>query len=513
MAAAGKPSLILVILDGWGHAPPGPGNAIAACPGDAMRELFSRYPSTLLEASGGAVGLPDGVMGNSEVGHLTIGAGQVVDQDVTHIDRQIREGRLADNRELSAAMEAARSGSGTLHFLGLASDACVHSTLEHLKPMVERAAARGVPRVRVHAFTDGRDTSPTSGLGYLRDLEAFLARGPGDAAVATVCGRYYAMDRDRRWERVERAWRALVLGEGHAAGSGAAAVQAAYDRGQTDEFIEPTVVSGVAGGRIEDGDAVIFFNFRPDRAREMTRALTQEEFDAFPRPRRPALSRFVCMTRYDESLDLPVAFPPRKPGMVLGRLLAERGSCQLRIAETEKYAHVTYFLNGGVEQAYAGEERILVPSPKVATYDLQPEMSAPEVTRRMLDRLGRRDVDVMVLNFANADMVGHTGDLAATVRACGVVDEAVGRIHAAAREAGALLAITADHGNAEQMIDPASGGPHTAHTTNPVPFILAREDLVGTRLAGGGGLSSVLPTLLKLLDVPVPAAMDGPPLF
>jgi 2,3-bisphosphoglycerate-independent phosphoglycerate mutase len=509
MPARPRPFLVLAILDGWGFSPQREGNAIASCATDHMRGLMDRYPTTLLDASGEAVGLPDGVMGNSEVGHLTIGAGSVVNQDVTAINKAIREGQLPRNEVLTAAMDRARQGDGTVHFLGLASDASVHSNLAHLRELVKLAATRGAGRVRVHAFTDGRDTSPTSGRGYLEELEAFLREAHPDAAVATVEGRYYAMDRDTRWDRVEKAWQALVLGEGHRAPSGTAAVEQAYQRGETDEFILPTVVDGLSHASIADGDVVIFFNFRPDRAREMTRALTEDEFDGFPRPEKPALAGYVCFTSYDASFDLPVAFRPRKPDMVLGRLFSELGHTQLRIAETEKYAHVTYFLNGGVERTYPGEDRVLIPSPRVATYDLQPEMSAPVVTERMLERMRAAETDVIVINYANADMVGHTGDFAATLAACEVVDRAVGRIHAAAREAGALLAVTGDHGNAEQMLDPQTGGVMTAHTTNPVPFILAREDLIGLRLSEGGGLSSLLPTILTALDIEAPVEMDG----
>ena len=504
-----RSALLLAILDGWGHSDRREGNAVAACPSDHMRRLADCYPSTLLSASGEAVGLPGGVMGNSEVGHLTIGAGRVIQQDLTRINRTVRDGSLARCAALREAFDLTARAGTTVHFLGLCSDAGVHSHLDHLHALLEMAAACGARFLRVHAFTDGRDTPPTSGLGYVTDLTAFLGRLDTDAAIATVCGRYYAMDRDRRWDRLEKAWCALVLGEGLRAPSPAAAVQASYDRDETDEFLLPTVIDGVSRGQIADGDVVVFFNLRADRAREMTRALTAESFEPFARPRVPRPGRFVCLTRYDEESRLPVVLPPEHPEWPMGRLFADRGARQLRIAETEKYAHVTYFLNGGVERVYAGEERILVPSSKVATYDLEPEMQAAELTGRVVEALRAAETDVIVLNFANADMVGHTGNYAATLRACEVVDRSIGTLAEAARSSGALMAVTADHGNAEQMLHPVSGGIHTAHTTNPVPLILVSEELKGARLADDGGLSSVLPTALTALGIEPPAAMEG----
>jgi 2,3-bisphosphoglycerate-independent phosphoglycerate mutase len=509
LKVATRPSLVFLILDGWGHSPHTEGNAIAAGAGEHMPRLAAEYPHTLLTASGEAVGLPAGVMGNSEVGHLTIGAGRRVYQDVTLINRVLAGAGFAGNPVLSTAMETTRDSSGTLHFLGLCSDASVHSHLDHLKALVRMAATLGVPRVRVHCFTDGRDTPPTSGRAYVRDLAAFLAGAHPDAAIATVGGRYYGMDRDQRWERVEKHWQALVQGAGLQAPDAVTAVAQAYERGETDEFILPTVITQTDHSAIGNGDGVIFFNFRPDRARQITRAMALDAFDGFPRPSRPALSTYVCMTPYDHEFDLPVAFRSKKPDMVMGRLFSALGLSQLRIAETEKYAHVTYFLNGGVERVYPGEDRILVPSPRVATYDLQPEMSAREVTDRLVARIEAGSTDIIVGNLANADMVGHTGIYEAAVRACRVVDESVGRIFAAAHHAGALLAVTGDHGNAEQMLNPRLGGPQTAHSTNPVPFILARDDLKGARLADGGGLANVLPTILTALNIDCPAEMDG----
>jgi 2,3-bisphosphoglycerate-independent phosphoglycerate mutase len=509
MRAARQPSLVLVLLDGWGHAAPSAGNAVARTSAGIIRDLQARYPSTLLSASGGAVGLPDGVMGNSEVGHLTIGAGHVIEQDLTRIQRAVRADAFLDHEPIRRFLEGARARDATVHALGLASDAGVHSHLDHLRSFVRAAARAGAARVRVHAFTDGRDTPPDSGLGYLRALERDLAASHPNACVATVGGRYYAMDRDRRWERVEKAWAALVRGEGERAPGGARAVEQAYAAGLSDEFILPTVISGVERGAIQDGDAVFFFNFRADRARQLTAALTADAFDAFPRPGRPALSAFLGMTVYDEEMGIPAAFTSERPASVLGSVCADLGWRQMRIAETEKYAHVTYFLNGGNERVYPGEERVLVPSPRVATYDLVPEMSAPEVTRQTLEAIASKAFEVVVVNFANADMVGHTGDLAATLVACNVVDEAVGRITEACLGAGGLLVITADHGNAEQMIDPVSGKPHTAHTTNPVPAVFVRPDLRGTALASGAGLSSVLPTAFSILGIGIPPPMDG----
>jgi 2,3-bisphosphoglycerate-independent phosphoglycerate mutase len=504
-----RPSLVFLILDGWGHSTQIDGNAIAAGAGEHMPRLAREYPFTLLTASGEAVGLPAGVMGNSEVGHLTIGAGRRVYQDVTLINKVLEEEGFGSNKILDQAMSTTMAGSGTLHFLGLCSDASVHSHLNHLKALVRMAASRGVPRVRVHCFTDGRDTPPTSGRGYVADLSAFLAEAHPDAAIATVGGRYYGMDRDQRWERIEKHWQAMVQGDGLEAPDANTAVEQAYQRGETDEFILPTVMTGTDHHAIGDGDGVIFFNFRPDRARQITRALALDDCEELSRPVRPSLATYVCMTPYDHKFDLPVAFRSKKPDMVMGRLFSELGLSQLRIAETEKYAHVTYFLNGGVERVYAGEDRVLVPSPRVATYDLQPEMSAGEVTDRLIARIEDGATDIIVGNLANADMVGHTGIYEATVRACQVVDESVGRISAAARRAGALLAVTGDHGNAEQMTDPHLGGPQTAHSTNPVPFILARDDLKGARLTDGGGLVSVLPTILTALNIDCPAEMDG----
>jgi 2,3-bisphosphoglycerate-independent phosphoglycerate mutase len=499
--------VFLLICDGWGHAPPSPGNAIAL----ARTPIFDRWlagsPWTLLEASGEAVGLPAGVMGNSEVGHLTLGAGRMVPQDLLRIDLAVRDGSFMENPALRDACAAARRRGATLHLMGLVSDGGVHSHQRHLEALLRLAASEGVPRVRVHAFTDGRDTPPKSALGYLEHLEAVLAGSGGAARIASVSGRYYAMDRDRRWDRVARAHQAIVFSSGLQAPSAASAVEAAYARGESDEFVQPTVVTdaGEPVGPLRDGDAVVFFNFRADRARQLTRALTEEAFSDFPRPKPPRL-HFVCFTQYKEDFALPAAFPPQKLSGILANVWADAGIENLRLAETEKYAHVTYFFNGGVETAYPGEERVLVPSWKGATYDLHPQMSAAEITEEAVRALAARRFGAYVVNFANADMVGHTGKLPETIVAVETLDRCFGILEAACRDAGATLVMTADHGNAEQMIDPATGEPHTAHTLNPVPLVVCGE---AGALASGGTLADVAPTILGLQDLAAPAPVKG----
>jgi 2,3-bisphosphoglycerate-independent phosphoglycerate mutase len=519
------PPTVLVILDGWGHSESREANAVANCGAANLQELARTYPSALLDASGVSVGLPAGQIGNSEVGHTCMGAGRIVYQDLNRIHHSVATGEFQRNEVLLGALDAALGSGGAVHLLGLVSDGGVHSHLEHLKALVRMAKGRGCPRVFVHAFMDGRDTAPAVGVGYLRDLEAFFA-AEGAGAVATVMGRYWAMDRDDRWDRIRRAYEAMTEGRGLAAPSGTAAMEAAYARGETDEFVQPTVVvpgaaagpdagpsaaAGSAPGHIRDGDSVVFFNFRADRAREMTRALTFAEFDRFERRVRPKLARYTCMTRYDETFPLPVAFPPEFPDRIFGEVLSESGLRQLRIAETEKYAHVTFFFNGGEEKVFPGEERVLIPSPRVATYDLKPAMSAPEVTEAILAKLrsGSPDGLVVVLNYANADMVGHTGIYEAALAACRAVDEGVGRIAREVLPRGGVMLVTADHGNAEQMIDPETGGPHTAHTLNPVPVILAGGRFRGARLREGGILPDIAPTLLEVLGIPQPPEMTG----
>jgi len=499
------PPVLLLVCDGWGHAPPSEGNAISRARTPIYDRWLAEYPWTLLEASGEAVGLPAGVMGNSEVGHLTLGAGRMVPQDLLRIDLALRDGSFFTNPALVAAMQQARKRGTTLHLMGLVSDGGVHSYQRHLEGLLEFAARAGVPRVRVHVFADGRDTPPKSALGYVARLEAALAKSGGK--IATVSGRYYAMDRDKRWDRVARAYQALVFSSGLYAPSAAEAVEAAYARGESDEFIQPTVIleGDEPVGPIRDGDTVIFFNFRADRARQITRALTEDAFADFPRPKPPRL-HLLCFTAYKEDFGLPVAFAARPLTHILADVWAREGVANLRLAETEKYAHVTYFFNGGVEEPYPGEERILVPSWKGATYDLHPEMSAAQITEEAIRALRDGRFGAHVVNFANADMVGHTGKLAETITAVEILDRCFGILEAACKDAGVLLVMTADHGNAEQMIDPVTGEPHTAHTSNPVPLILCGDR---ASLADGGALSDVAPTLLGVQRLDQPAEMTG----
>ena len=509
--------VVLIVLDGYGEAPPSEWNAIANSDPRAMRHLRETYPATLVSASGESVGLPAGQIGNSEVGHLCLGCGRVVLQDLPRISRAARAGEFDTNPRLQEAMAAACAAPGrTLHLMGLFSPGGVHSHIDHLRALVAAARRRGVPRVRVHAFLDGRDVPPKSALPWMESFEAELRAEAGaacEARVATVSGRFYAMDRDTRWDRVETAWRAIVHGEGVAAGSGAEAIVRGYERGETDEFVRPTVIPGPDGaplGAVRPGDAIIHFNFRADRARELTRALALEPAVGFERGDWPRPSIYVCFTEYDKTFGLPVAFPQVAPPEVFGEICSRLGLRQVRMAETEKYAHVTYFFNGGVERPFEGEERVLIPSErKVATYDQYPQMSAPELTERALERIRSGADDFLLLNFANPDMVGHTGVYEAAVAACRVVDEAVGRIGAEVLARGGTFVVTADHGNCEQMRDPVTGQPHTAHTTNPVPCVFASDRLRGRRLREGGLLADVVPTLLDLLEVEKPAPMDG----
>lgn len=501
--------LALIVLDGWGYRAQADANAIALAATPFYDRLWADFPRTLIHASEERVGLPRGQMGNSEVGHLNLGAGRVVYQDLVRISRAIRTGEFFKNPVLCAAMDAARRDGRALHLAGLLSDGGVHSLDEHLFALLRMAKERGLVRVFVHPIFDGRDTPPTSGRDHLAKLLCATAEiGVGE--VATIAGRYYAMDRDNRWERTERAFRAMVRGEGHESADPAAAVEASYAAGKTDEFIEPVVIRrpGRPPGTIRPGDAMIFFNFRADRARQITRALTQERFDRFPRPERLDL-HFACMTEYDETFRLPVAFGPQPMSNILAEVFAAWGVKNLRIAETEKYAHVTYFFNGGVEKVFPGETRILVPSPSVPTYDRQPEMSAYEVAERAEAEIASGKHDVLVLNFANCDMVGHTGVLEAAIRAVEAVDANLRRVVEAVWAAGGVALVTADHGNAELMVDPKTGGPHTAHTTNLVPFILADPLCPGGVLRPDRALEDVAPTMLALLGIPPPAEMTG----
>ena len=499
--------VVLLVLDGFGVRAERADNAWALARTPNFDGWAERYPHTTLDASELRVGLPDGQMGNSEVGHLNLGAGRVVYMESTRITVAVRRGALAENKPLLEAMDRVRD-AGALHLMGLVSDGGVHSYQEHLEGLLRLARDRGLRRVFVHAFLDGRDTPPSSALTSLQRLQAFLAE-VGVGRVTTVSGRYYAMDRDRRWERVEKAWRAMVLGEGLPAEGAREALSRSYAAGVTDEFVEPAVIQedGRPLARIEDGDSAVFFNFRADRARQLTTALTQPGFDGFPRPVVPRV-HFVCMTEYDANLRLPVAFPPEPLTHIMADVLADASLPNLRIAETEKYAHVTYFFNGGVEKPWPGEDRILIPSAKVATYDLKPEMSAYEITGALLDQLALGRHRVVIANLANPDMVGHTGILPAAIRAVEVVDECVGRIVADVLTRRGAVVITADHGNCEQMRDPVTGQPHTAHTLFPVPLYLIHENARGP-LRAGGALEDVAPTLLGLLGLPKPKEMTG----
>jgi len=489
-------------MDGFGEAAASPGNAITAADTPNLDRFFSECPTTTLDASGLAVGLPDGQMGNSEVGHLNIGAGRVVYQELTRINLAVKDRSLFDNPVLAEAIDSAVADGHAVHFMGLLSDGGVHSHREHLYALVEMAKARGASRVFVHAFLDGRDVPPQSGLGFVEQLAAKLT-DIGIGEIATVMGRYYAMDRDNRWDRVEKAWQAIALGEGVPADSAADAVRDSYAAGVNDEFVVPAIV---ANARVEDGDALVFFNFRPDRAREITRAFTDPAFEGFARPVRPAL-RFVCLTEYDPTIPAPIAYPKDLPTHVLADVLAEQGLRQLHIAETEKYAHVTFFFNGGAETPKAGETRVLVPSPKVATYDLKPEMSAPEVTAQLVAAIHAGDADVFIVNYANCDMVGHTGVFSAAVHAVEAVDAGVGAVVSAIRERGGVALITADHGNAESMVDSDGATPFTAHTLSPVPLVVVADGVRG--LAAGGKLADVAPTLLDLIGIAEPSEWTG----
>jgi 2,3-bisphosphoglycerate-independent phosphoglycerate mutase len=518
--------LVLIILDGWGHSDEIDGNAIRSSDPRFIESLRRTYPHTLLRAAGEAVGLPAGYIGNSEVGHLCLGAGRVVRQDLARIGQSIARGEFESIAPLRRAVEQAARPGAALHLMGLLSDAGVHSHIDHLEAIVRMARARGVENLFVHAFLDGRDTPPRSALGYLRRLDSFLAR-EGVGAIATVSGRYYAMDRDARWDRIEKAYRLITAREGVRQPSVSAAIESAYADGIDDEFIPPAVIElsgaeaaagatrGQGGprrdGRVHDDDSVIFLNFRADRARQLTRAFTEDDarFDLFQRPGRAKLATFVCFTAYDRTWSLPVAFPPARLAKVLGEVLGAAGVSQLRIAETEKYAHVTYFFNGGEERTSPGEERCLISSPRIATYDLAPEMSARAVTAEVVRRIDARPDQVVILNYANADMVGHTGKLEPTVAACRTLDGCVETVVRTTLKHGGVALVTSDHGNAEQMIDPQSGGPHTAHTTNNVPLYLAGAGLEARTLRDDGLLADVAPTMLGLLGIQLPKEMEG----
>jgi 2,3-bisphosphoglycerate-independent phosphoglycerate mutase len=502
--ATRPPVAAVIIFDGWGVSKSGASNAIAAAKTPVMDRLYATNAHTELDASGEAVGLPPNVMGNSEVGHLTIGAGRVNFQDLMRITKAIERGAFAQNPAIVDAIKKIVANGTTLHIWGLLSDGSVHSHIEHLMALLDVAAANGASRIAVHAVLDGRDKPPRSALAFIDQLEAKLKQ-IGRGRIATVIGRYYAMDRDQRWERVERAWRAMVEADGIAASSARDAVEKSYAAGKSDEFVEPHVVGESAP--MADGDEVICFNFRADRARELTAAIALDGFSGFRRPRIPKVG-YVCMTEYDRSFGLPLAFGPEDVRNTLAEVFAHAGIKNLRVAETEKYAHVTYFLNGGVEKAFPLEERALIPSSKVATYDLEPQMKAAAIATRVAEEIEGRKFDVIVMNFANPDMVGHTGKFEATVAAVEATDAALGVVIDALEKRGGVALITADHGNAEFMADPATGQAHTAHTTNPVPLILYDPKFKG-QLKDGGTLADVAPTLLGMLEVKAPAEMIG----
>ncbi len=504
-----RDKVILVVMDGLGlsRIDNDNSNALKLAVSPHLDQIFASHPMSVLQASGRSVGLPEGQMGNSEVGHQNLGAGRVVYQDITRIDLAVENGEFGDNPALRDACKYAVESGVTLHLIGLVSDGGVHSSLHHLEALIDAAKANGVERLAIHALMDGRDTPPHSGIDHIRHIEEYC-RETDIGGITSVIGRYYAMDRDNRWERVERAYAALVEGQGHLFDDPVSAIQASYDRDVTDEFVEPSIIrnAGEIAPRIQDGDAVIFFNFRADRAREITRALTEPGFKEFSAE--PLRLHYTTMTQYHQDFSFPVLFPPHSLSKILGEIVSEAELKQLRIAETEKYAHVTFFFNGGEEQVFPGEDRILVPSPRVATYDLQPEMSQPEVTRRAVEAIASEKYNLIVLNFANPDMVGHTGILEAAVKAVEAVDDGVWQVMRAAFAHKYAMILTSDHGNCEMMVDPRDGGPHTAHTTNLVPcFVMDKRHKVS--LLPEGKLCDVAPTILDIFGMEKPAEMSG----
>ena len=499
----------LIVLDGWGYRPETDGNAIALARTPTWDSLWGRGSRTLLEASGLRVGLPAGQMGNSEVGHLNLGAGRVVMQDLVRISSAIADGSFYTNPTLTGACRQVKANGGTLHLLGLVGSGGVHAIDTHLCALLDLARREGVQKVAIHAILDGRDTLPKSALGFMQELLDYIRKTGSPAKIASVGGRYYAMDRDRRWERTELAYRAIVYGEGTAVTDPLEAIRQAYDAANTDEFILPVVVTekGKPVAPMRDGDAVICFNYRSDRMRQIVRALIDPAFDGFDVAKRPRVT-VATLTNYDKTFAVPVAFQPTSMDRILAEVLSSRGLCMLKTAETEKYPHVTYFFNGGVEAPYPCEHRVMVASPKVATYDLQPEMSAAGVTDALINGISSREHDFILCNYANADMVGHSGSIPATIKAVETVDQCLARVLKAAESAGTKLIVTADHGNAEMLIDPETGGPHTAHTTNPVPFVVIDWEQE-QRLRPGGALCDVAPTILSMLGVEQPAEMTG----
>jgi len=504
-----KAPCMLMILDGWGINSNKEGNAVKQANMPVLDSLFASCPHTELKCSGEAVGLPHGIMGNSEVGHLNIGAGRIVYQDLLRIDMAVKDKSIFENQAFNSIMKSVKEKDATLHLMGLLSDGGVHSTLTHLFALIDMAEEKGVSTY-VHAILDGRDTPPESGAGYVKTLADYLANKQ-NARIATICGRYYAMDRDTRWDRVEKAYKLYTEGEGTLCDDAVSAVRSAYKRGETDEFVKPILLSQpdtIPDGIVKDNDGIIFFNFRADRAREITTAFTGKEFDSFRRNVCPALSEFVCMTEYDEKFHLPVAFSPVHLDDILGEVLSRENFTQLRIAETEKYAHVTYFFNGGEEEPFPGEDRCLVPSPRdINTYDEKPEMSAFLVKDEVVKRLDSDKYDFIALNFANMDMVGHTGIMDAAIQAVEAVDSCVGEIVEKIKSKSGTLLITADHGNSEKMMD-ENGNPHTAHTTNNVPLLLVNYGRQGTALKPGK-LGDIAPTILRIMGIEKPELMTG----
>ena len=500
----------IIIMDGYGVSCQSKGNAIKCANSENVDRLMNEYPSTLIGASGMDVGLPDGQMGNSEVGHLNMGAGRIVYQELTRITKSINDGDFFENPEFLYAIENAKNNGKKLHLYGLLSDGGVHSHITHLYALIELAKKQGLSDVFVHCFLDGRDVSPTSGADYIKDLKAKM-KELSFGTIASVGGRYYVMDRDNRWDRVEKAYDMMTAGMGELTEDAEEYVRSSYADGVTDEFVIPAAIvkNGKPVGLIEKGDSIIFFNFRPDRARQITRAMSEKEFDGFERKTGFIDPAYVCFTRYDASFtNVKIAFKPQVLTNTLGEYVSSLGLTQLRIAETEKYAHVTFFFNGGVEKPNANEDRELIASPKVATYDLQPQMSAVEVTERAIEKLDSGKYDVMILNYANCDMVGHTGVFDAAVNAVKTVDDCVGKIIDKILSLGGVAIVTADHGNADKM-EENDGSPFTAHTTNKVPFVVVGEQFKGKKLREGGILADVAPTLLDMMGVPVPAEMSG----
>ena len=516
MAGKDARPVALIVLDGWGYRQETKGNAIAMANTPTWDAIWKHPARTLLEASGTRVGLPAGQMGNSEVGHLNLGAGRVVMQDLVRITTSIADGSFFRNPAFTAACDQVKKNGGTLHLIGLIGDGGVHAIDKHLFALIDLAATEGVPRIAIHAFMDGRDTMPTSGVRYMEELLRHAKEITGRAGrekvsvvIGSVSGRYYAMDRDRRWQRMELAYRAVVDGSGPQATSPTEAIRAAYNAGITDEFILPVAIAndGKPVAPMRDGDAVICFNYRSDRMRQIVQTLIDPKFDGFDISRRPSVT-VITLTSYDTTFDVPVAFLPQSMERIVSEVLSAEGRSILKTAETEKYPHVTYFFNGGREAPFSGEDRILVPSQKVATYDLMPEMSAPGITDVLCKAIGEKSHDFILCNYANADMVGHSGSIAATIKAVETVDECLARIMKAAEQSGFRLIITADHGNAEMMIDPETGGPHTAHTTSPVPLVVVGDDELSS-LRSGGALCDVGPTILTMLGIEQPSEMTG----